>query len=533
MKKIITILFIVNAVVIGTVVLLTQNQTRETELDLLKLEYSEKHVSSVDHTKFDVLKKPFSSPEEVTEACLSCHTERGKEVLNSSHFQWSREEYIKGRGVVKAGKKNLINNFCIGILAGNEALCNKCHAGYGWADTTFDFTSEHSIDCMICHDNSGRYEKKNKGAGYPLNKTDFNYVSQHVGLPKKENCGACHFLGGGGNNVKHGDLEVALYSSDADVDVHIGYDGGSMECIACHTAERHQMKGQMYTVSSMNKDRAHCTDCHSPNLHEDEIINEHSVKVSCQACHIPTYAKVNATKTHWDWSTAGKLKDGQPYTVDDEDGNHVYFSNKGSFKWGKNLEPDYVWFNGTADHYFLGEEIDTSKISPEDSCKVTELNTLHGAYNDPDSKIIPVKIQCSKQLYDTKTNLLIAPKLHGPKGSGAFWSDYDFDMSAQKGMEMVGLEYSGHYDFVKTKMYWPVNHMVSKADKALACTECHSKESRLSGLDDFYMPGRDQNEVIDTAGIGLILLTLFGVIGHGLLRIFHGALRKKQIKEKE
>lgn len=528
MKKIIAILIIVNAVIIGTVVLLTRNRTHDKELDLLKQTYDEKHISSVDHSKFEILQQEFSSPQEVTEACLSCHTERGKEVLSMPHFQWSRQEYIKGRGIVRTGKKNLINNFCIGILSGNEQTCNKCHAGFGWADTTFDFTAEHNIDCMVCHDNSGRYEKKPGGAGYPLDTTDFNFVAQHVGLPQKANCGSCHFLGGGGNNVKHGDLEMALLSSDSEVDVHMGYDGTNMECVACHTAEHHRMKGKMYSVSSMNKDRASCTDCHSAQPHENNIINEHTVKVSCQACHIPTYAKVNATKMKWDWSTAGKLKDGKPYTEEDEDGNHSYFSNKGSFVWGKSLKPDYVWFNGTADHYFLGDVMDTSKMTDDSSCRVTEINTLHGEYKDPDSKIIPVKIHCSKQIYDTKTNMLIAPKLYGPKGSGAFWSDYDFDLSAEKGMEYVGLEYSGNYGFVKTKMYWPINHMVSKADKALACTECHSKESRLAGLTDFYMPGRDNSSIIDKTGIALIILTLLGVIGHGILRIYHAILSKRK-----
>ena len=35
-------------------------------------------------------------------------------------------------------------------------------------------------------------------------------------------------------------------------------------------------------------------------------------------------------------------------------GNHTYLSIKGSFKWGKILKPEYVWFNGTAEHYLIG-----------------------------------------------------------------------------------------------------------------------------------------------------------------------------------
>ena len=42
---------------------------------------------------------------------------------------------------MKIGKKNLINNFCIGI-SGNQPSCTKCHAGYGWEDDSYDFESE-------------------------------------------------------------------------------------------------------------------------------------------------------------------------------------------------------------------------------------------------------------------------------------------------------------------------------------------------------------------------------------------------------
>ena len=54
---------------------------------------------------------------------------------------------------------------------------------------------------------------------------------------------------------------------------------------------------------------------------------------------------------------------------------------KGSFVWGKNVKPDYVWFNGTASHYLLGDTFDPSKP--------LVVNPLHGSYDDPDSKIDP------------------------------------------------------------------------------------------------------------------------------------------------
>ncbi|HCT72085.1 MAG TPA: cytochrome C, partial [Bacteroidales bacterium] len=120
----------------------------------------------MDHSKFEILQKDFTNPHEITAACLSCHTERGEELMHSAHFTWEREAYIPGRGITYLGKKNLINNFCTGVQS-NEGSCMKCHAGYGWSDKTFDFSNPYNIDCIVCHDNTGTYEKASGAAGYP------------------------------------------------------------------------------------------------------------------------------------------------------------------------------------------------------------------------------------------------------------------------------------------------------------------------------------------------------------------------------
>ena len=125
-------------------------------------------------------------------------------------------------------------------------------------------------------------------------------------------------------------------------------DGEDMQCVDCHTAENHRMLGKLYSVSSMNRDRSSCIQCHTNAPHNEQVLNEHTVKVSCQACHIPEYAKVNSTKLYWDWSASGKLLDGKPFALKDSLGNETYLSIKGSFVWGRNVKPEYIWFNGTA-----------------------------------------------------------------------------------------------------------------------------------------------------------------------------------------
>jgi octaheme c-type cytochrome (tetrathionate reductase family) len=494
------------------------------ELEKLKSVEKTKHIASVDHSGLTELNRRFSSPQEVTQTCISCHTERGDELLHSAHFLWEREEYLKGRGIVAVGKKNLLNNFCIGI-SGSEKSCNKCHAGYGWKDSSFDFSDPKNIDCLVCHDNSGEYIKANQGAGYPVENTDLTKCAQSVGLPKRTNCGNCHFYGGGGNNVKHGDLEEALFETNKEVDVHMGKDGMDFDCVKCHTAENHNIKGKMYSVSSMNRNRLLCEDCHGNSPHDKNIINEHTVKVACQTCHIPVYAKVNATKTYWDWSAAGRLKDGKPFEEDDSDGNHIYMSIKGSFQWGKNLKPDYAWFNGTANHYLLCDKIDTSKV--------VQINTLYGDSADRNSKIIPVKIHGGKQIYDSQYMWLIQPKLYADKpGEGGFWQDFDWNRAAQAGMDAVGKPYSGKYGFVQSEMYWPINHMVSPASESVACKECHTRnDGRLAGLQDFYMPGRNYSSAVDSLGIAMIIAVIAGVAVHGTVRIIFSYKKNRRSVE--
>lgn len=521
MKKITLALLLIAIVIISVIGVLSSKETEQTPLEKLKMEFAGKRNQKVDHSKFPILNKSFSSAQEVTAACLTCHTESANQIMKSNHWNWEKPEYIKGKGIVYLGKRNVLNNFCIGAQ-GNEESCAKCHIGYGMHDAkTFEFNNRNMVDCLVCHDNTETYTKASEKGGAPQINLDFKNIATNVGKPMKSNCGVCHFFGGGGNNVKHGDLEKALFETTKDVDVHMGSEGSNLQCIDCHKTHNHVISGKMYSLSSMNRNRAECEDCHTQNPHSDDILNKHTYKVACQTCHIPTYAKVNATKTHWDWSTAGKLKDGKPYEEDDKDGNHTYLSIKGSFTWGKNIKPEYTWFNGTATHYLLGEKV-------EDTTNALVLNQLNGSYNDRDSKIIPVKIHRAIQPFDPVNKILIQPKLFAPvEGEGAFWKDFNWVTASEVGMKTAGLPFSGKVGFIKTEMYWPVNHMVSSKENTVKCTECHTdNNSRLAGLNDFYMPARDKSSVIEFLGKATIILSILGIALHGSLRFLAARKRK-------
>jgi len=511
MNKSILITIVVIVILLTSVIFFHQGKTYNLKLEKLKNEHLITAPPSINHNKLSALNKDFKTPQEVTAACILCHTERHKEIIASSHWNWERIAYVDGRGITGTGKKNVINNFCVGASS-NEQSCAKCHIGFGMTNNKFDFNNAKNVDCMVCHDNSEEYLKGLSMAGYPDRTINLKKVAQSVGIPKKSNCGACHFYGGGGNNVKHGDLEESLLACEKSVDVHMASNGMDMSCVACHTAQNHVMKGRLYSVSSDSNRRSTCEQCHTATPHSDELLNEHITKVACQTCHIPVYAKVNATNTEWLWSEAGKLRDGEPYHEEDKDGNHTYLSIKGSLKWSKNVKPEYVWFNGTANNYILG---DTIKSEP------VVLNPLNGSYDDENSKIIPVKVHRGDQIYDKKHNILIQPKLWGKqKGEGAYWKDFDWDIAIKSGMKEVGLPYSGEYGFIETEMYWPINHMVSPKEESLTCSDCHTrKNGRLASLTNFYLPGRDRSDFLDTMANIIIILTILGVFIHSVIRI--------------
>jgi len=471
---------------------------------------------NVDHSKFEILQKKFETPSEMTEACLSCHNMRGEEFIQTHHWKWTSPDTLESGKVVELGKKNVLNNFCVGINS-NEALCSKCHAGYNYTDKDFDFKNQNDIDCISCHDNTGSYNKAKYGEVSP--KVDLNEVAQNVGPTGKENCLKCHGKGGGGNNVKHGDLEMALADPELctkDVDVHMSKDGANLSCSQCHTMDAHHIKGEgpmtnANHLKSNTKERVNCTDCHTSKPHQSEQLNNHYEKVACETCHIPTYAKVNKTKTYWDWSTATKMKDGKPYEEWNEDKTEEFSTKHGTAHFGSNLSPEYYWWNGKTDKTTLDTKIDPTKT--------VALNKLQGDYDDIHSKIYPFKVMRGKQPYDTKNNTFVQFHTFGPKGSGALWSDFDWQRSIETGMDYVGYPYSGHYDFVASESYWPINHMVSESKNALTCVECHSTDGRLANLEGFYLPGRDVNTFLDWAGKLFILFSILGVSGHAILRV--------------
>lgn len=477
---------------------------------------------TADHSKFKILQTPFKDGDgpSVTRACLSCHTKAAEQVMATSHWTWN----IPKEGKEGFGKSShLVNNYCISIIGGNTASCARCHAGYGFQDKTFDFSKEENVDCLVCHDTTGDYEKE-KG-GWPNPGVPLADIAQKVGRPSNKNCGVCHFFGGGGDATKHGDLDDTILKAPRSEDVHLSKQGAGMDCVDCHASDTHKVGGPNYVIPADRREQAKypgeaisrmsCAACHTDSPHNSYILNRHYQKVACQTCHIPAFARGELpTNTYWDWSTAGRLKDGRGYKEEDANGWETYNSIHGEMIWKRNVQPDYLWYNGNLKFTRL-----TDTISPVGT---VVLNPAEGSYRDPNAKIWPFKLHEGSQPYDTVFNRFVAPYTAGPKGSGAYWGDWNWDIAITKGMETAGLPYSGKYGFVKTSMLWPITHMVAPKEQALACTECHSRKGRLANVAGFYLIGRDRGTGVDFLGLGVILLTLAGVGIHGVMRYIHG-----------
>jgi octaheme c-type cytochrome (tetrathionate reductase family) len=502
--------------------------------------------TTADHSKYKELQQNFKSGPEVTKACLKCHIEAASQIQKTTHWTWEYRNPDTGQLL---GKKHLINNFCISDKS-NEAFCNGCHIGYGWKDDTFDFTKQENVDCLVCHDTTGIYKKPAGLAGHPVYKAmelpagsgiivqpvDLKKVAQGVGKTSRDTCGACHFFGGGGDGVKHGDMDSSLSSPDKELDVHMDAVGNDFTCATCHMTTGHQVPGSRYaptakdvggprirgkkdtrnptTCEACHGDRPHPVKAAQVNNHGDKL-NDHARIIACQTCHIPSFARGSvATKMSWDWSTAGKLSpEGKPFVRKDEHGHVIYDSRKGDFVYGANVVPEYVWFNGRVRYTLL-----TDKIVLKNG--VAQINSYEGSPDDGKSMIWPVKVFRGSQPYDPVYNTLVKPHTTGADDTG-YWKNFNWEKAIATGMAAAHAPFSGKIDFVKTEMYWPIAHMVAPKEEALSCQQCHSVNGRLKAIKGVYMPGRDASKLLDMAGWSIALLALIGVLIHGGLRIIN------------
>ncbi|MGD9210253.1 MAG: tetrathionate reductase family octaheme c-type cytochrome, partial [Desulfobacteraceae bacterium] len=438
----------------------------------------EKHVwITTDHRKIAKLKQPFKSGPEITQACLACHLEAENQFHKTIHWTWIGST-SQGKRYGKAGDS--LNNFCLSTNNGQDKKCLTCHPGWN------NMGNKGTVNCLICHgqeeinwsesfEDLSAFTKSSDPEEIKIAEeiqAAIQNAVQSVGLPTRRNCGGCHFKGGGGDGVKHGDLDSSITKPNKALDVHMGLDGQNFQCTRCHTTVLHNVAGRIYSTpaatdrkSLIDDDRIAkitCESCHSstPHKHESKA-NDHTDKVACQSCHIPEFARVNPTKMEWDWSKAGKTKNGEKYKEKGYLGKEIYMSIKGEMKWAKNVKPEYFWWNGSIKTMTVKDTIDPSIVVP-----VTKPS---GEPNASNARIFPFKVHHGKQPYDKVNKNLLAPFLSGPDG---YWTNLDWPRALSKGMAALNVPYSNQFDFVKTTYVFPTTHMVAPKEKVVNCTQC-------------------------------------------------------------
>ncbi len=397
---------------------------------------------------------------EVTRKCLGCHASVGRDVLQTAHWNW------KGNSPALAGHEHrtdvsltlVVNNYCLAI-GSNLKQCSACHIGYGSVDARFDFANPENIDCLVCHDTTGRYRKNLLEGGLPDARLDLAKIAQKVGRPSRQTCGSCHFESGGSPNAKHGDLEPGLADPGTNLDVHMG--SLNMRCQDCHRTYEHRISGRSLTAPAV-EGQVRCEQCHGSTPHGvagvlSRHLDDHVRAVACETCHIPSFAHQTPTLLRRDYSAAGQDREASR----DQYGMPDYDKRFGTLKWGTNLVPTYLWYDGTRDVALLGDTIDPAST--------VNLNAPIGDKRNPAARVFPFKTHTAVQPYDTKSRILAVPSLLED-----YWVNFDWATAIASGMKRVGLPYSGQYGFVETRMYSAIRHGVAPAKKALGCADCHA-----------------------------------------------------------
>jgi len=414
---------------------------------------------------------------EGTKTCLECHQDEAETFFHSQHYQWTGETpaIVNAEGE-KLGKRNTINDFCtnpmpswIGITKNSrgEVLstgCSKCHAGLGKLPSA-EMSREQleNIDCLICHASGYRrdlYENADGSLEWkPIlwkNQEGMDSVSKRITMPKRTSCLRCHSGSGGGPNFKRGDIEYTLADTDRSFDVHMGTDGGDMACMDCHAGTSHRMRGRgVDLMGSDTPERLRCGDgqCHEAAPHQKELLNRHTARVDCTVCHIPEFAKEDATDMVRDWSTPAynEAKD-----------KHI-----ATFTMGSNVAPEIAWYNGTVWAQLPGVPV-TQRADG-----VVEMIVPQGSRKDPKSKLFGFKVHKGKMpvVKDTRWLLPIAVE--------EFFADGDIDKAVREASEaMYGIEHFD-YEWVSVERYMGIFHEVQPAANALRCLDCHGSDGRL------------------------------------------------------
>ena len=271
---------------------------------------------------------PYADGSAVTAACLECHESAASGNHATTHWTWESEPVLlPGRDApVTVGRRTETNNFCIGIQ-GSWTGCTKCHTGYGWEDASFDFQQEITwIAWSAPTRASTARARRATGRGSSAD------AAGSVRRPTRQNCGSCHFGGGGGTPSG---MATWTRASTTPTRRSTSTWGGWASRCDCHAGDNHQITGHMISVSQV-KDELACTNCR-----ESWRPGSADARLNAPLTpYLPDLPHPRRRAAPCDEDGLG-LVDGRQDLPEDP---HVYLKIKGSFVYEHDFKPTYAWW---------------------------------------------------------------------------------------------------------------------------------------------------------------------------------------------
>jgi len=442
------------------------------------------------------------------ETCLGCHEGMDAEIMETTHYKFTGElasDYIydhDGNPVERTytGKFWKLCGFPTALPSANwvgklkddpstphidnPGGCGKCHIGIGMAPYTMKGNTEPTandmvnIDCLMCH--ASDYSRKFyvattdgqpdlNASGSPVvfiaprvdGEFDFsvyNEAARTVGKTSGDTCRRCHAKAGGGamaiDGVLHSFKRGDAFHETTDVHAAAG-----MDCNDCHYSSNHKMKrGANADLSAYDNklEGSSCITCHSAEPHDSFMIDMHTEKVSCEACHATSKGGV----TYKDFSVT---------TCPSGDCSSESLNTYGVqlTKFPEDFAITYKWFNGTVE----------APIHPRGSYEDGKLYPYkRGVFNQPkDADGNPIPVKWGK--------LFVAGDMDAAISTGrALYESYLASFAGDPAA--YGLPpLMGEFDhFSETEDLFSLSHAITK-DEALTCGDCHSAENSVLDWD--------------------------------------------------
>ena len=335
-------------------------------------------------------------------------------------------------------------------------------------------------------------------------------AARTVHATTRQSCLNCHAGAAGADGAKRGDLSKENVSPSITLDMHMSPAGADLTCSNCHNAtgangESHRVRGRGLDLRANDvPGRFTCETggCHSNRPHGDYSAttgsskDKHAMKVACQTCHIPSYAKAAVgTEIARDWQ--------DPHPADaacNGRGGWLPREDKGGLG-AASLIPSYTWFDGTSEVVYLEESLAGVPTVPMDQTLPANfyrgldpnqpayaLGMPNGDVASSTAKLYPMKKHWGKLARNDQTNGLVAHSTFEFFRTGSFCravavglglDKENVDTSTVCGGVPGSLELPPSTTTVPVFTYQTINHGVEPKANALGgstagCGSCHS-----------------------------------------------------------